>query len=222
MKDEARVLVFQTFPRFWVTSFRPDWDFLRLKPTTETRGQHIKWQDGQEFSLSAPILNFRLDELLNDQFRSKAGETLATWVKIENANIARIRTGIPRFDMPVEYTTNETPTEKTWNAYYTQNYDAEVVPQRQLDLAPRSLRESLEFIGSELRKRRNMEGAAKVLLLFRELFPGCAFPCMDQINSAFSNDLIASDLCGMTKLERLIHDLAVETQQRAALGAAAP
>ena len=212
LKDEARILVYQTFPRFWVAAFRPHWDSVILKPIKETHGERIFWKSGDEFSLSAPILDFRFDQLLDAEFQERARETLTAWVNIENANLTRRRAGLSRFEMPLEYKPNEPPTTQNEKSYYTSDFDNEPVPQTQFDDAAETLSEGLEFICSEFRKRGDMVGAVKAALLIKHLCPWGMVPRLDDIDNAFDANPKKFTLTALHTLDEMIRKQLVSKQ----------
>src|SRR5713101_1223293 len=67
-KSEARIVVYHTAPRFaaWTFHLRPP--RLELIPGTETKASTVEWREGGTFSLGAPILNFTVQQILEDGF----------------------------------------------------------------------------------------------------------------------------------------------------------
>jgi hypothetical protein len=54
---------------------------LELIPGTETKAKTIEggWVTGESFNLKAPILNFTIQEMLDDDFRAQVAKVLKTW-----------------------------------------------------------------------------------------------------------------------------------------------
>jgi hypothetical protein len=107
-KDEARLLVYHTTPRFaaWILPLHKD--RLELVPGRESSAQPINtsWETGSSFELKAPILNFTIQEALNERFRTRLAAVLKLWIANDLENIFRIRSGIHTFQTPYEYETN--------------------------------------------------------------------------------------------------------------------
>lgn len=107
-KASARLRVYQTSPRFYAWSLPPLPNRLELVPTTDETGRNTQWEGGSTFSLSAPILDVTIQDLLNDQFHRKAWDVLKFWIGYELENLSRIKAGIHQFTMPDGYRPNET------------------------------------------------------------------------------------------------------------------
>jgi hypothetical protein len=107
-KAEARILVYQTTPRFaaWILPLHKT--RLELVPGTETRAQSIvtSWEEGGSFELKAPILNFTIEDALDDSFRARIATVLKFWIDNDQENIFRVKCGNPHFQAPYEYETN--------------------------------------------------------------------------------------------------------------------
>jgi hypothetical protein len=108
LKKDARVLVYQTVPRFaaWIAPKQPE--VLVLVPGTESNAQTVGWNEGSEFLLRAPILNFTISELLEDGAREHLAQVLRFWIDYDVENLHRIRAGIHHLRVPYAYSTNNT------------------------------------------------------------------------------------------------------------------
>jgi hypothetical protein len=108
LKAEARILVYQTTPRFagWILPLHKS--HLELIPGIEKRARPIEttWEEGSSFELKAPILNFTIQEALDDSFRARLAIVLKFWINNDLENIFRIKCGNPHFQVPYEYETN--------------------------------------------------------------------------------------------------------------------
>ena len=108
IKSEARILVYHTTPRFaaWILPLHKD--RLELIPGTERRARSLEssWEQGSSFQLRAPILNFTIQEALDNSFRTRIVEVLKFWIDNDMENIFRIKCGNHRFRAPYEYDTN--------------------------------------------------------------------------------------------------------------------
>lgn len=107
-KAEARILVYHTTPRFaaWILPLHKE--RLELIPGSEGRAQpvHTSWEIGSSFELKAPILNFTIQEALDDTFRARVAAVLKFWIGYDMENIFRIKCGNHHFQVPYEYETN--------------------------------------------------------------------------------------------------------------------
>ena len=107
-KSKARILVYNTTPRFaaWILPLHRD--RLELVPGTATRGQSIEssWDRGSSFRLKAPILSFTMQQALDDTFRAQLASVLKFWIDNDAENIFRIKCGNHHFRAPYEYETN--------------------------------------------------------------------------------------------------------------------
>ena len=107
-KAEARILIYHTTPRFaaWILPLHKN--RLELIPGTETRAQPIEtsWEEGSSFELKAPILNFTIQEALDNDFRARLAAVLKLWIDNDMENIFRIKCGNHHFRTPYEYETN--------------------------------------------------------------------------------------------------------------------
>jgi hypothetical protein len=108
LKAEARILIYPTTPRFaaWILPLHKH--HLELIPGTETRAQPIEtsWEEGSSFELKAPILNFTIQEALDNDFRARLAAVLKLWIDNDMENIFRIKCGNHHFRTPYEYETN--------------------------------------------------------------------------------------------------------------------
>ena len=107
-KAEARILIYHTTPRFaaWILPLHKN--RLELIPGAETKARPIEtsWEEGSSFELKAPILNFTIQEALDDTFRARLTAVLKLWIDNDMENIFRIKSGNHHFQAPYEYETN--------------------------------------------------------------------------------------------------------------------
>jgi Domain of unknown function (DUF4365) len=161
-KASARLRVYQTSPRFYAWSLPPLPNRLELVPTTDETGRNTQWEGGSTFSLSAPILDVTIQDLLNDQFHRKAWDVLKFWIGYELENLSRIKAGIHQFTMPDGYRPNET----TFTAWVTQGTNS--AP----DLASllEHIRECVAYLSTQLYYQDDLAGATRCVLLLRHFF----------------------------------------------------
>src|SRR6516165_8465512 len=100
--------MYHTTPRFaaWILPLHKN--RLELIPGVATRARSIEssWEEGSSFELKAPILNFTIQESLDDTFRSRLAAVLKLWIDNDMENIFRIKCGNHHFQAPYEYETN--------------------------------------------------------------------------------------------------------------------
>ena len=137
-------------------------DRLELVPTTGWDGKCTQWEGGGVFSLSAPILDVSVQELLDDEFHRLVRKVLHFWVDIDLANLARIRAGIQSFQMPDEYHTNATE----FCGWVTQG----ITRAPDLGAAMKHVKECVAYLSVQLSRRGDVAGAARCALLLRHFF----------------------------------------------------
>lgn len=161
-KATARIRVYHTSPRFYVWSLPPLPNRLELVPTTDQEGRCVQWEGGTTFSLSAPVLDATVQELLDDEFHRQAWEVLRFWIGFDLENISRIKAGIYSFRMPHQYTTNTTAV----GGWATQGIT------KAPDLAPamEHVKDSLAYLSSQLYRGGDLAGALRCAMLLRHFF----------------------------------------------------
>jgi hypothetical protein len=92
-KSEARILVYHTTPRFAIWALPTHLNRLELIPGTETKANTVGWVKGDTFQLQAPILNFTIQEVLDQDFRAQVAEVLKFWIGYDVENL--ITTAVP-------------------------------------------------------------------------------------------------------------------------------
>jgi hypothetical protein len=109
-KKKALIQVFQTTARFSVavTLALPE----RLKVLLNApagKGRPLDWDAAGNCKLGPPILEFKTDDLLNDDLVLKYREVLTYWVQCDSANVRRYQMGMRSVKFPGAYQTNEVP-----------------------------------------------------------------------------------------------------------------
>ncbi len=125
-------------------------------------GQCTQWSGSTTFSLSAPILEASVQDLLRDEFHKNAKEVLEFWLSVDMENLYRIRAGVHSFTMPGNYRTNS----KVFRGSVTQF----ITRAASLDRAIERLKEPLAWLSSQLYRRKDLRGAVRCALLLRHLF----------------------------------------------------
>jgi hypothetical protein len=166
-KASARLSVYHTLARFHAWSLGQWPDRLSMIPVPAAPGQKgrcAQWPGSYDLSLDQPILDFSFIEMLDEVFWQKEKEVFEHWVEVENENLTRVRTRLPTCRVPDPYKTNDTWVGgwKTLSLLYPNN--------EQFDETTARLNESVAWVGEQLLRKGDLEGAAKVALLHRHLF----------------------------------------------------
>jgi hypothetical protein len=167
-KPSARLSIYQTLPRFYAWSLGELPERLELvpeKPSPGKVGCCFNQTVCYFFTLSQPILDFTVNQMLDNDFWAKTRQVLEHWIKLENANLTRIRVDLLKCRLPVSYDTNE-GTRGSWGEL-TRHAPND---QEQFERTAAYMGESLEWVGEHLRQKGDMRGAARVALLHRHLF----------------------------------------------------
>ncbi|HKZ78736.1 MAG TPA: hypothetical protein VJ124_10570 [Pyrinomonadaceae bacterium] len=163
-KTSGHIRVYHTSPRFYLWSMPPLPQRIELIPTTDTQGKNTEWEGGDVYSLSAPILDFSISDILQDSFYEKAKQVLEFWISIDQANLHRIRTGIYSFTMPADYQTNSIEIRE-WSIQGKRN-----VGEQNIQQALSCLKELVAWLSSQLWHNGDMAGAVRGAILLRHLF----------------------------------------------------
>ena len=107
-KSVGRFRLYHMLPRHLLHAHPPLPDSIELVPEDRSDGWPTPWKRGMKsLSLSAPILDFKLDKFLDDSFVSLAKSIIHQWVLWDNVNIHTRKSGVLRASMPDRYQTNE-------------------------------------------------------------------------------------------------------------------
>jgi len=168
-KPTWRLRLYQTVPRCWAWALGELPNHVTLRPGSGTNGKAARWTGEFDFSLSAPILEFTAGEIAKDDFRSRVSEILKFWIAVDEGNLTRIRSGVGRFSMPQAYKTNEMILS-AWETSYRK-----IATDEQIDQSLPHLKESIEWLGSQLHKRGDVKGAVRAALLLHHIDPKGVF-----------------------------------------------
>jgi hypothetical protein len=105
-KTRARLRLYHTMPRYFVWATRELPPSVRLFPKDGAEGESTKWEEGSDFSLSAPIVDRTVDDLLNRSVWRETRAVLEAWLLADELNLARYTMRLPMFSMPYKYATN--------------------------------------------------------------------------------------------------------------------
>lgn len=162
-KAAASIRVYQTSPRFYVWAILRRPSRLELVPGTQAEGECTQWTGSTTFSLSAPILQASVEDLLHDELHARAKEVLGFWIGVDLENLFRMRAGVHSFTMPGDYRTNDTKC-RGWVTQF-------ITHAPSLDHAIARLKEPLAWLASQLHRRKDIRGAIRCALVLRYLFP---------------------------------------------------
>ena len=122
------------------------------------------WVEGESFQLRAPILNFTIQEILDDTFRNQVIEVLKIWIGYDIENLFRVKCGIHHFQVPYEYETNST--KVTGLVEQGGPFDDEAFL-----LAQKRLKELLRVIASHHYRKSELLSATLYAMILRHLSP---------------------------------------------------
>jgi hypothetical protein len=189
-KHKLHFQIYQSTPKyyFWA-SCQPYPDRLELRPDRKARkGECNHWQSGQTASLSAPILDFTLGELVEEQFFQTAREVLDSWLELEYENLFRVTAHIRQWAAPEFYHTNE-PLRRSWSSIHPaetgppQAYQDDTRPpgmvyqsghgigEPEFRKGLQRLRHVFAWIIDQSRTLKDWRGAVRAALLLRHFFP---------------------------------------------------
>lgn len=214
-KSSARLRLYHTLPRFfvWATGALPE--SLELVPEEGSQGLCTQWSEGTKFSLSAPIVDRTINELLDDSVWAEVQSVIDLWLQEEQRNLARFTMRVPMFSMPYNYETN--------NANLTGGtvFQGSSLPHR-LDGVRASLGEMLPWLAQSYLYQRDLRGAARAALLLRYLFPkyeGTGTPNAPFVQSAINEALNLKPAYvfeGVDQLSRRLDELLGQTDPHVA------
>lgn len=170
-KKAARFTVYQLTARFQAALMPEQPDSLTLVPgeagrTDPTHRPRIGW-DADGRLLGPPVLQFTVDELLDDQRFTLFGSILEYWVLNDLRNILRQQMGMRSASGPGYYATNEVPPPSGFGTF-----SMAVVPPEIRERATRTAAEHLDWLGDVMRQSGDATGALLAALMVRHLVPG--------------------------------------------------
>src|SRR5262245_24360176 len=203
-KLTARLRVYHTFPRFllWAHGDLPD--SLELVPEDSQRGRFTQWEDGKRFSLSAPIVDRTITDLLDDAVFSQTRAVIEFWLRAEANNLVFFTMGVPIFTMPADYETNTTTFKGTgfWFG----------APPDGVARVRETLGKALPWLAEAYLRENNLRGMARSALLLRYLYPDYEGPGLHNallvqpaLNQALGSDRYAFD--GVDRLGEKLDEL---------------
>lgn len=164
-KKSGRFRIYQTLARHSVSSQPPLPNRIELIPEDRLDGQLLTWKRGADsLSLSAPILDFTIESLLDESFVDGAKAIIAEWVRWDVENIHSKDSGILMANMPLKYKTNHLPPGSGRQGVGTFAYDERMLP------AIENLRRSLDWLAVCMWRSGNQGLAVRMGLLLRRLY----------------------------------------------------
>jgi hypothetical protein len=164
-KRKARIQVFQTTARFGVAvNLELPERLTVLLNAPAGKGRTLDWDDSGNCKLGPPILEFKTDDLLNDDVVRKYREVLTYWVQCDSANVRRYQMGMRSVRLPGNYQTNEVPLPPS--ARYYLNYPSTAQAE-----AEETALELDEWLGPLKLKNGDSLGALLVALRIRHSDP---------------------------------------------------
>lgn len=154
--------IYQTMPRF-LAGMWPPGKRIELVPSDAAVGTCAQWKDGERFNLSAPILRITLEDLARGDRLDLYRNVLRFWIAADRDACALRRMGVLRMRMPHEYRVNELPTFSNSEQGMTRPNE------EQRAAGVRTAVEVLDYIGDQLLRAGEREGAVYAALLFRRL-----------------------------------------------------
>jgi hypothetical protein len=162
-KGEGVVRVYHLVPRFFLWALGKLPDRLELKPEETVDGSFNDWGNGETFSLSAPIIQVTLEDLISDDRMGALRQVFAYWVRLDRENCDLVRQGLLRFRMPPAYRVNEVPAPSIAEL-------GNAVPETEfLRRGIVTLAEGAECISGQLGRRGDRMGALLGALLLDHL-----------------------------------------------------
>jgi hypothetical protein len=184
IKNDGRILIYHTSPRFYVWSSATLPERVELKPGIGHEGSSRNWLNGSSYDLSAPILDFTIQELLDDKTVNNARDVVRYWiVEIEQENLRRKSAGARNFKLPSTYVTNERSEPKGWIVRGIGHAESKAI-----DEATTRLCAPLDWLSDQLCEQGDLPGGMRGMLLLQHLYgldrhwPSCLVNHSSRIN----------------------------------------
>jgi hypothetical protein len=186
-KATARISIYHTLPRFqiWSVGVLPQRLSIVPEPYINGRkGECLQWlgDDEENLSISQPILEFSVNDMLNESFWDRARTVFEQWIEVENHNLTLVRMRFLNCRFPDSYVTNQW-TERGWSYQWGGFANAD-----QFKETLSWIKEPLEWAGNAFRKQGDLIGAAKASLFHRHIF-GDECSLLQFVNPALNDRL---------------------------------
>jgi hypothetical protein len=163
-KKKGQVSVYHVMPRFFVWALGKLPSRLELKPEDREDGQFVAWENGEAFSLSAPIIRATIADLIDDEKMERLRNVFQCWVRFDRENCDLVRQGLLRFRMPASYRVNQMPDTGIGEL------GSRAPAPKFLKRGILKLAESAECIGGQLFQQGDRSGALSAALLVYKLW----------------------------------------------------
>jgi Domain of unknown function (DUF4365) len=173
-KEKGSVSVYHLTPRFYVWALGKLPPRLELRPSNTESGEFVSWENGENFSLSAPVIRATIADLTDGKTMGGLGRVFSCWVGFDRENLDLMRAGLLRFRMPHTYRTNQPPNTGIGEA------GSRAPEPKFLKRGILRLAESAECIGGQLFHQGDRSGALQAALLVRYLLKNHKQVFMDQ------------------------------------------
>jgi Domain of unknown function (DUF4365) len=158
-KSQLRIRIYHVFPRFYAWALGNLPESLGLVPGEGRTGGFVQWENSSSFSLSAPIIEANMRDLMDNDRLESLRDVFAHWVRFDRENCDLVRQGLLRFRMPASYTVNETP-EQSFGELSGTAPEPEFLNRGLFLLA-----EALQCIGGQLGTKGDLAFALEAALL---------------------------------------------------------
>jgi hypothetical protein len=170
-KKAARFSVYQLKARFQAAVMTQLPERLTLVPgepgkTDMTHRPAIGWDADGRVQMGPPILQFTLDQLLDDNTYQLIGRVLDYWIVNDLRNILRQQMGMRVASGPPDYATNEVPPMSGFGTF-----SMTVVPPEVQERAAKTAAEHLDWLGQTMLANGDRTGALLAALMVRHLVP---------------------------------------------------
>jgi hypothetical protein len=105
-KGPARLRVYHTNARFALWAMPPLPAQIDLFPEELEQGEFNSWLGAGSVSLSAPIIDIAIGDLVDDNRHTMLREVLTSWLDLEQRNLLCVQNGLNAFEAPYQYRTN--------------------------------------------------------------------------------------------------------------------
>jgi hypothetical protein len=168
-KKSARLSVYHTLSRFFAWVSKRERVVVVAEPPVsgkETRFFDDTPSRAEEISLGQPIIDFTVDQMLDDEFWGRLRKIFEEWVGIENENLFSVRAKLPTCTAPTWYKTNE----KLPSSGRFQVGRLDLGRERFSEVAA-SAEDQLSWLAEHYREHGDAVGAAKAYLFLRHVYP---------------------------------------------------
>jgi hypothetical protein len=176
-KGPARLRVYHTNARFALWALPPLPAQIELLPEKLQNGEFISWLGGGSVSLSAPIINIAIGDLVDDNLYAMLRGVLTSWLDLEQYNLRCVQNGRNAFEAPYQYRTNSADIWASGRA------GVQITRAPDLTAATAALKEQLGWLVGQYAVAGDESKAIRAMLMLRSLY-------VDEDASRFDNGLL--------------------------------